>query len=182
MKTKTQMVFFQPKKQISIRRNQEKLKKLNDITSNFNFKPTLKFLDSYDLKAHSLEKRKLTKIKNISSKSEVSSNFNHSQERKITNKNVNKNNNFMFSNVHFFKRKINNKLILDSNHNSAIEESKKNDYYLKNKNSNLKMNSRNNYSLPKIIVMENILLLKLIMINTMGIKIYCLKVSFKEII
>jgi hypothetical protein len=129
MKTKTQMVFFQPKKQISIRRNQVKLKKLNDITSNFNFKPTLKFLDSYDLKAHSLEKRKLTKIKNISSKSEVSSNFNYSQERKITNKNVNKNNNFMFSNVHFFKRKINNKLILDSNHNSAIEESKKNDYY-----------------------------------------------------
>ena len=155
MKTKTQTVFFQPKKQISIRRNQEKLKKLNDITSNFNFKPTLKFLDSYDLKAHSLEKRKLTKIKNISSKSEVSSNFNYSQERKITNKNVNKNNNFMFSNVHFFKRKINNKLILDSNHNSAIEESKKNDYYLKNKNSNLKMNSRNNYSLPKIIVMKN---------------------------
>ena len=155
MKTKTQMVFFQPKNQISIKRNQEKLKKLNDINSNFNFKPSSKIFDAYDIKTHSLEKRKLTRLKNISSKSEYSSKLNQSQERKITNKNINKKHKFMFSNVQFFKRKINNKLILDSNHNSAVEDSNKNNYYLKNKNINLNMNSRNNYSLPKIQVIKN---------------------------
>ena len=155
MKTKTQMVFFQPKNQISLKRNQEKLKKLNDINSNFNFKPSSKIFDAYDIKTHSLEKRKLTRLKNISSKSEYSSKLNQSQERKITNKNINKKHKFMFSNVQFFKRKINNKLILDSNHNSAVEDSNKNNYYLKNKNINLNMNSRNNYSLPKIQVIKN---------------------------
>ena len=155
MKTKTQMVFFQPKNQISIKRNQEKLKKLNDINSNFNFKPSSKIFDAYDIKTHSLEKRKLTRLKNISSKSEYSSKLNQSRERKITNKNINKKHKFMFSNVQFFKRKINNKLILDSNHNSAVEDSNKNNYYLKNKNINLNMNSRNNYSLPKIQVIKN---------------------------
>ena len=155
MKTKTQMVFFQPKNQISIKRNQEKLKKLNDINSNFNFKPSSKIFDAYDIKTHSLEKRKLTRLKNISSKSEYSSKLNQSQERKITNKNINKKHKFMFSNVQFFKRKINNKLILDSNHNSAVEDSNKNNYYLQNKNINLNMNSRNNYSLPKIQVIKN---------------------------
>ena len=145
MRTKTQMAFFQPKNQISIRKNQEKL----SILSDFNYKLSSK------MKNFSLEKRKITKIKNIASKSEISPKLNQNQEIKESMKSINNRNKFILSNIHFFKRKINNKIKLNSNHNSAIEDIKKNKYYFKNdiKYKNSYFDSQN--SLPKIKIMRN---------------------------
>ena len=149
MRTKTQMAFFQPKNQISIRKNQEKLNILSDLNSNFNYKLSSK------MKNFSLEKRKITKIKNISSISEISPKLNQNQEKKESIKSISNQNKFLLSNIHFFKRKINNKIKLNSNHNSAIEDIKKNKYYFKNdyKYKNSHFDSQN--SLPKIKVMRN---------------------------
>ena len=63
MRTKTQMAFFQPINQISIRKKLEKLQKINDLNSNFNLKPSSKLFDISDIKTHSLEKRKIKKNK-----------------------------------------------------------------------------------------------------------------------
>ena len=147
MRTKTQMAFFQPKNQISIRKNQEKLSILSDFNSNFKL--------SSKIKNFSLEKRKITKIKNIASKSEISPKLNQNQEIKESMKSINNQNKFILSNIHFFKRKINNKIKLNSNHNSAIEDIKKNKYYFKNdiKYKNSYFDSQN--SLPKIKIMRN---------------------------
>ena len=147
MRTKTQMAFFQPKNQISIRKNQEKLSILSDFNSNF------KLLSK--IKNFSLEKRKITKIKNIASKSEISPKLNQNQEIKESMKSINNQNKFILSNIHFFKRKINNKIKLNSNYNSAIEDIKKNKYYFKNdyKYKNSHFDSQN--SLPKIKIMRN---------------------------
>ena len=158
MRTKTQMAFFQSKNQISIRKKLEKLHKINDLNSNFIFKPSSKVFDISDIKTKSLEKRKVTK--NISSKSEVTPKLNLYNERKETNKNIYNNNKLMLSNLHFFRRKINNKLKLNSNHNIDIENIKKNKYYFKNDNKskskyNSHFDSQNNYSLPKIKIMHN---------------------------
>ena len=149
MRTKTQMAFFQPKNQISIRKNQEKLNILSDLNSNFNYKLSSK------MKNFSLEKRKITKIKNISSISEISPKLNQNQEKKESIKSISNQNKLLLSNIHFFKRKINNKIKLNSNHNSAIEDIKKNKYYFKNdyKYKNSHFDSQN--SLPKIKVMRN---------------------------
>ena len=149
MRTKTQMAFFQPKNQISIRKNQEKLNILSDLNSNFNYKLSSK------MKNFSLEKRKITKIKNISSISEISPKLNQNQEKKESIKSISNQNKLLLSNIHFFKRKINNKIKLNSNHNSAIEDIKKNNYYFKNdyKYKNSHFDSQN--SLPKIKVMRN---------------------------
>ena len=149
MRTKTQMAFFQPKNQISIRKNQEKLNILSDLNSNFNYKLSSK------MKNFSLEKRKITKIKNISSISEISPKLNKNQEKKESIKSISNQNKLLLSNIHFFKRKINNKIKLNSNHNSAIEDIKKNKYYFKNdyKYKNSHFDSQN--SLPKIKVMRN---------------------------
>ena len=149
MRTKTQMAFFQPKNQISIRKNQEKLNILSDLNSNFNYKLSSK------MKNFSLEKRKITKIKNISSISEISTKLNQNQEKKESIKSISNQNKLLLSNIHFFKRKINNKIKLNSNHNSAIEDIKKNKYYFKNdyKYKNSHFDSQN--SLPKIKVMRN---------------------------
>ena len=149
MRTKTQMAFFQPKNQISIRKNQEKLNILSDLNSNFNYKLSSK------MKNFSLEKRKITKIKNISSISEISPKLNQNQEKKESIKSISNQNKLLLSNIHFFKRKINNKIKINSNHNSAIEDIKKNKYYFKNdyKYKNSHFDSQN--SLPKIKVMRN---------------------------
>ena len=149
MRTKTQMAFFQPKNQISIRKNQEKLNILSDLNSNFNYKLSSK------MKNFSLEKRKITKIKNISSISEISPKLNQNQEKKESIKSISNQNKLLLSNIHFFKRNINNKIKLNSNHNSAIEDIKKNKYYFKNdyKYKNSHFDSQN--SLPKIKVMRN---------------------------
>ena len=90
MRTKTQMAFFQSKNQISFRKKLEKLHKINDLNSNFIFKPSSKVFDISDIKTKSLEKRKVTK--NISSKSEVTPKLNLYNERKETNKNIYNNN------------------------------------------------------------------------------------------
>ena len=156
MRTKTQMAFFQSKNQISIRKKLEKLHKINDLNSNFIFKPSSKVFDISDIKTKSLEKRKVTK--NISSKSEVTPKLNLYNEKKETNKNIYNNNKLMLSNLHFFRRKINNKLKLNSNHNIDIENINKNKYYFKNDNKskyNSHFDSQNNYSLPKIKIMHN---------------------------
>ena len=156
MRTKTQMAFFQSKNQISIRKKLEKLHKINDLNSNFIFKPSSKVFDISDIKTKSLEKRKVTK--NISSKSEVTPKLNLYNEKKETNKNIYNNNKLMLSNLHFFRRKINNKLKLNSNHNIDIENINKNKYYFKNDNKskyNSHFDSQNNYSLPKIKINHN---------------------------
>ena len=150
------MAFFQSKNQISIRKKLEKLHKINDLNSNFIFKPSSKVFDISDIKTKSLEKRKVTK--NISSKSEVTPKLNLYNEKKETNKNIYNNNKLMLSNLHFFRRKINNKLKLNSNHNIDIENINKNKYYFKNDNKskyNSHFDSQNNYSLPKIKIMHN---------------------------
>ena len=158
MRTKTQMAFFQPINQISIRKKLEKFQKINDLNSNFNLKPSSKLFDISDIKTHSLEKRKITKIKNISSKSEITPKLNLYKERTETNKSIYNSNKLMLSNIHFFRRKINNKLKLNSNHNSDIEDFKKNKNYFKIDNKskyNSHFDSQNNYSLPKIKINHN---------------------------
>ena len=158
MRTKTQMAFFQPINQISIRKKQEKWQKINDLNSNFNLKPSSKLFDISDIKTHSLEKRKITKIKNISSKSEITPKLNIYKERTESNKSIYNSNKLMLSNIHFFRRKINNKLKLNSNHNSDIEDIKKNKNYFKIDNKskyNSHFDSQNNYSLPKIKINHN---------------------------
>ena len=80
------------------------------------------------------------------------------KERTETNKSIYNSNKLMLSNIHFFRRTINNKIKLNSNHNSDIEDIKKNKNYFKIDNKskyNSHFDSQNNYSLPKIKINHN---------------------------
>ena len=62
MKTNTHLVFFQPKKPITIRRNQDKMKKSNDRNSTLNFyKVPSTIFDTSDIMAHSIDKKNFAK-------------------------------------------------------------------------------------------------------------------------
>jgi len=158
MRTKTQMAFFQHKKPITIRRNQEKIKKSNNKNSTLNlYKITSKFLNASDLMPHSLGKITFAKKENSISNSESMPQLFKSQEKRFTNKNIDNKKKLLLSNVNYFQRNINNNNIKNnSNHkseNSLLVENIQHRYYLKINNKHNDV--QNSYSLPKIKIMKN---------------------------
>ena len=158
MRTKTQMAFFQHKKPITIRRNQEKIKKSNNKNSTLNlYKITSKFLNASDLMPHSLGKITFAKKENSISNSESMPQLFKSQEKRFTNKNIDNKKKLLLSNVNYFQRNINNNNIKNnSNHkseNSLLVENIQHRYYLKINNTHNDV--QNSYSLPKIKIMKN---------------------------
>ena len=104
MRTKTQMAFFQHKKPITIRRNQEKIKKSNNKNSTLNlYKITSKFLNASDLMPHSLGKITFAKKENSISNSESMPQLFKSQEKRFTNKNIDNKKKLLYQMLIIFK-------------------------------------------------------------------------------
>ena len=156
---KTQMAFFQHKKPITIRRNQEKIKKLNNKNSTVNFyKITSKFLNASDVLTQSLDKMNFAKKQNSISNSDSIPQIIKSQEKRFTNKNIDNKKKFILSNNNYFQRNINNNNLKNnnSNHkseNSLLVDNIKHRYYLKINSTHNDV--QNSYSLPKIKIMKN---------------------------
>jgi len=156
MRTQTQMGFFQPKNNMTIRKNKGGVKQLKNKNSNLNsYQISSKIIDASDIITKTLEKKKFVK-KNIVSKYESIPQLSQSHEKRKTSKNKNNKNKFIISNMNFFQRNINNKLRMNhSNDNSILSDIRKNKYYLKYKNNNHHNDNPCSYSLPKIQVMKN---------------------------
>lgn len=150
------MGFFQPKNNMTIRKNKDKIKQLNNKNSNLNsYQISSKIIDASDIITKTLEKKKFVK-KNIVSKYESIPQLSQSHEKKKTSKNKDNKNKFIISNMNFFQRNINNKLRINHpNDNSILSDIRKNKYYLKYKNNNHHNDNPCSYSLPKIQVMKN---------------------------
>jgi hypothetical protein len=153
MKTKTQMAFFQHKKPITIRRNQEKIKKSNNKNSTLNlYKITSKFLNASDLMPHSLGKITFAKKENSISNSESMPQLFKSQEKRFTHKNIDNKKKLLLSNVNYFQRNINNNNIKNNNNNININKDVK-PMTKDDNNSNVedKKTEENNHHLEQII-------------------------------
>ena len=157
MKTNTHLAFFQPKNPITIRRNQDKMKKSCDRNSTLNFYkiPTTIF-DASDIKAHSIDKKNFAKKQKTTSNLERIPQICSIKNRRASNKKADDKKKLIISNMNFFKKNINKQLKNYSNHkmgNSLQIDNVKNRYYLKIKNPQKSIHS--NYSLPKIKIMKN---------------------------
>ena len=150
------MGFFQPKNNMTTRKNKDKIKQLNNKNSNLNsYQISSKIIDASDIITKTLEKKKFVK-KNIVSKYESIPQLSQSHEKRKTSKNKDNKNKFIISNMNFFQRNINNKLRINHpNDNSILSDIRKNKYYLKYKNNNHHNDNPCSYSLPKIQVMKN---------------------------
>ena len=150
------MGFFQPKNNMTIRKNKDKIKHLNNKNSNLNsYQISSKFIDASDIITKSLEKKKFAK-KNIVSKYESIPQLSQSHEKRETSKNKDNKNKFIISNMNFFQRNMNNKLRINHpNDNSILSDIRKSKNYLKYKNNNPHNDIPCSYSLPKIQVMKN---------------------------
>ena len=150
------MGFFQPKNNMTTRKNKDKIKQLNNKNSNLNsYQISSKIIDASDIITKTLEKKKFVK-KNIVSKYESIPQLSQSHEKRKTSKNKDNKNKFIISNMNFFQRNINNKLRMNHpNDNSILSDIRKNKYYLKYKNNNHHNDNPCSYSLPKIQVMKN---------------------------
>ena len=157
MKTNTHLVFFQPKKPITIRRNQDKMKKSSDRNSTLNFyKVPSTIFDTSDIMAHSIDKKNFAKKQKTTSNLEGIPQIGKIKNRRSPNKYLDNNKKFIFSNMNYFQRNINNHVKKYSNNkisNSLQVDNVKNRYYLKIKNPQKSIH--NNYSLPKIKIMKN---------------------------
>ena len=157
MKTNTHLAFFQPKNPITIRRNQDKMKKSCDRNSTLNFYkiPTTIF-DASDIKAHSIDKKNFAKKQKTASNLERIPQICSIKNRRASNKKADDKKKLIISNMNFFQKNINKQLKNLSNHkmgNSLQIDNVKNRYYLKIKNPQKSIH--NNYSLPKIKIMKN---------------------------
>ena len=150
------MGFFQPKNNMTIRKNKDKIKHLNNKNSNLNsYQISSKFIDASDIITKSLEKKKFAK-KYIVSKYESIPQLSQSHEKRETSKNKDNKNKFIISNMNFFQRNMNNKLRINHpNDNSILSDIRKSKNYLKYKNNNPHNDIPCSYSLPKIQVMKN---------------------------
>ena len=150
------MGFLQPKNNMTIRKNKDKIKHLNNKNSNLNsYQISSKFIDASDIITKSLEKKKFAK-KYIVSKYESIPQLSQSHEKRETSKNKDNKNKFIISNMNFFQRNMNNKLRINHpNDNSILSDIRKSKNYLKYKNNNPHNDIPCSYSLPKIQVMKN---------------------------
>ena len=150
------MGFIQQKNNMTIRKNKDKIKHLNNKNSNLNsYQISSKFIDASDIITKSLEKKKFAK-KYIVSKYESIPQLSQSHEKRETSKNKDNKNKFIISNMNFFQRNMNNKLRINHpNDNSILSDIRKSKNYLKYKNNNPHNDIPCSYSLPKIQVMKN---------------------------
>ena len=151
------MAFFQYKKPITIRRNQEKIKKSNNKNSALNFyKITSKFFNASDFISQPIVKKNVDKKQNSHSNSEIIPQLYRSQDKRMINQNLENKKKFMLSNANYFQRNINNNITNNSNHkseNSLFVDNIRNRYYLKINNTH--KDTQHSYSLPKIKIMKN---------------------------
>ena len=133
MKTNTHLVFFQPKKPITIRRNQDKMKKSSDRNSTLNFyKVPSTIFDTSDIMAHSIDKKNFDKKQKTTSNLEGIPQIGKIKNRRSPNKYLDNNKKFIFSNMNYFQRNINNHVKKYSNNkisNSLQVDNVKNRYY-----------------------------------------------------
>ena len=156
MRTQTQMAFFQPKNNVTIRKNKDKIMQLNNNNSNLNsYKISSKIIDQSEIMTKYIGKKKNAK-KNNASKFESIPKLSQSHEKRKENNNNDNKNKFLISNINFFKRNMNNMLRMNhTNDNSILSDIRKNKYYLKYKYNNPHNDIQYSYSLPKIQVMKN---------------------------
>ena len=174
MNLRTQMVFFNRKNPMTIRRQFENNiqqrptapDKKNKSKIHINFQNiSSKALDIPDIFSHSIEKQKKIKISpynNSTSKVKQSK----SQKKNYNQKTINRkdifnfpiNNNFSLSNMNYFPNKRNKKAIINSvslNEDNNLLKDINNNYQIKNTTSDKNKNNNISTSLPKIKIKKN---------------------------